>query len=85
MHAGNTVSVIDTATGEVSGTVTVGHGPVGLAFTPDSKHAYVANSGDNTVSVIDTATGVVSATIPVGNVPDPGGDLPGVAHHPAET
>ena len=63
------MSVIDTATGVVSATITVGNGPVGLAFTPDGKHVYVANSADGTVSVIDTATGVVSATIPVGKSP----------------
>ena len=65
----NTVSVIDTATGVVSSTITVGNGPVGPAVTPDGKHVYVANAGDNTVSVIDTATGTVSDTIPVGRTP----------------
>ena len=61
--------MIDTATGVVSDTITVGNGPVGVAVTPDGKHVYVANTGDNTVSVIDTATGAVSATIPVGTSP----------------
>jgi YVTN family beta-propeller protein len=37
-----------------------------VAFTPDGKHAYVANNGDGTVSVITTATGAVSAPITVG-------------------
>ena len=66
---GNTVSVIDTETGAVSDTITVGTRPVGLASTPDGEHVYVANAGDNTMSVIDTATGAVSATIPVGKSP----------------
>ena len=39
--------------------------PLGLAFTPDGKHAYVANYVDGTVSVIDTAIGTVSAVIGV--------------------
>ena len=34
---GNTVSVIDTATGVVSATITVGRGPVGVTVTPDGK------------------------------------------------
>jgi YVTN family beta-propeller protein len=44
--------------------------PVGVAVTPDGKHAYVTNEGDGTVSVIDTATNTVeAATLPVGTVP----------------
>ncbi len=72
------MSVIDTATGVVSATITVGNAPIGVTITPDGKHVYVANNGDGTVSVIDTATGAVSATIAVGNDPRSGGDLPGV-------
>ena len=43
VEVGNTVSVIDTAKGVVSDTITVGNAPVGLAVTPDGKHIYVAN------------------------------------------
>ena len=65
-----TVSVITTATGEVSASpITVGKNPTGVAITPDGKRAYVANPGDNTVSVITTATGAVSTPITVGNRP----------------
>ena len=61
-----TVSVITTATDDVSDTITVGKGPGPVAFTPDSKHGYEANNLDGTVSVIDTDKGVVSRTITVG-------------------
>ena len=64
-----TVSVITTATGEVSATIPVGNIPGAVAFTPDGKYAYVTNGGDGTVSVITTATGEVSATITVGSFP----------------
>jgi len=48
-----TVSVIDVATGTVTGTpIDVGANPVAVAFTPDGTTAYVSNSGDDTVSVI---------------------------------
>ena len=60
------MSVITTATGAVSAPITVGKAPLGVAITPDGKHAYVANDGDGTVSVITTATGAVSAPITVG-------------------
>ena len=51
------MSVIDTATNTVTGDpITVGVGPVGVAFTPDGRYAYIPNFGDDTVSVITTAT-----------------------------
>ncbi len=52
---GNTVSVINTATQNIIGTIAT-PSPYGVAISPDNTTLYVANSGDNTVSVIDTAT-----------------------------
>jgi len=66
----NNVSIIDTATNTVVGSVTVGTSPFGVAITPDGSHAYVANVGSNTVSVIATATNTVVATVPVGTQPE---------------
>ena len=63
-NGNNTVSVITTATNEVSATIPVGTAPNGLTMTPDGEHVYVTNSDDGTVSVISTATNVVSATFP---------------------
>ena len=65
----NTVSVIDTATNNVTATVTVGSSPIGVAVTPDGTKVYVTNYDSNTVSVIDTATNNVTATVPVGTSP----------------
>jgi YVTN family beta-propeller protein len=53
----------------VSATISVGNGPVGVAFTPDGSKAYVANQFDNTVSVIATASNTVVATIDFGTSP----------------
>jgi YVTN family beta-propeller protein len=53
----------------VSSTISVGNGPVGVAFTPDGSQAYVANQFDHTVSVIATATNAVVATVDVGTSP----------------
>jgi YVTN family beta-propeller protein len=78
-----TVSVLNTATKVVDGTVSVGQSPRGLAFTPDGKYAYVicdtstdyANSPganyDGTVSVINTATNSAptDSSIPTTTVP----------------
>jgi YVTN family beta-propeller protein len=62
----NNVSVIDTVANTVVATVGVGGNPIGIAVTPDGKHAYVANQVSNNVSVIATATNTVMATVPVG-------------------
>ena len=66
---GDTVSVINAATGTVTGMITVGRVPAGIAFSPDGTTAYVANSQDDTVSVIDVASGTVIDTINVGTSP----------------
>ncbi|WP_445183436.1 Hsp70 family protein [Pseudonocardia sp. Cha107L01] len=67
--AGNTVSVIDTATNTVIATVPVGVGPSGVAITPGGGYVYVANGDANSVSVIDTVNDTVTATVPVGREP----------------
>jgi YVTN family beta-propeller protein len=55
-----TVSVIDTAAGEVSGEpIPVGNGPVAIAVSDDGSELYVANLMGNTVSVINVANRAV--------------------------
>jgi len=54
---------------QVITTIPVGQEPVGVAFTPDGKRAYIANFNSNDVSVIDTATKKVVATVRVGTHP----------------
>jgi YVTN family beta-propeller protein len=51
----NLVTVIDTATGTVAGTIPVGTGPVRVAVSRDGTHAYVTNGGSDSISVIDTS------------------------------
>ncbi|MDQ1251304.1 MAG: hypothetical protein QG646_377 [Euryarchaeota archaeon] len=67
--ASNNVSVIDTASNNVTATVNVGSLPFGVAANTNGKKVYVANYLSNNVSVIDTATNTVTATIDVGNLP----------------
>jgi YVTN family beta-propeller protein len=64
----DTVSVVDTTTGQVTTTVGVGLDPSAVAATENL--AVVANFGADTVSVVDLNTGRVKATIPVGHQPD---------------
>ena len=48
----------------------MGRNPIGVAVTPDGKHAYVANFNSNTVSVIDPGhQHVEAATLAVGTNP----------------
>jgi DNA-binding beta-propeller fold protein YncE len=73
--ANGTVAVIDTATNIVrSGTgypITVGNSPNEVAFTPNGKIAYVANSNSASVSPIDTTAvpPVAGTAVSVGNAP----------------
>lgn len=59
----NSVKVIDTGTGNILKSISVGHFPAGLAITPDGSTLYVPNLLDNTVSVISTSSETVLTTI----------------------
>src|SRR5262249_33012118 len=48
--SGNNVSIVNTATHAVVGTVPVPAGPTGLAVTPDGSAVYVASQSKNCVS-----------------------------------
>jgi YVTN family beta-propeller protein len=65
----NNVSVINTASGIVTGSIPVGTAPWGLGINPSGMLAYVANSGSGTVSVIDIAANSVITNIQVGSNP----------------
>ena len=60
----NNVSVIDTATNTVTGTINVGQSPAQIIVNPAGTRAYVTNVG-GTVSVINTANNTVNATIQI--------------------
>jgi YVTN family beta-propeller protein len=62
----NTVSVIDSSTNTVIGTISVGSQPNGIAFNPTNNDMYVAN-GQGTVSVIDSSTNTVIGTVIIGS------------------
>ena len=66
----NTVSVIDTGSGAVLGTLPVSAGPHGMAITRDGSRVYVSGDGSSSVDVIDTATDKVVKTISVGKAPN---------------
>jgi YVTN family beta-propeller protein len=78
------INVIDTESGTVSETFSVGSGHNGIAFSADSSLAYVTNSsgggtGVSTISVIDTEDYTVTSTITF-----PSGDFPNaIAIQPA--
>ena len=81
---GNTVSVINTTTGAVDKTLTVGSQPSAVAVSPATNGptvglAYVTNRASGTVSMINTANNtVVGSAIRVGSSPQ---DV-AVAHTP---
>jgi YVTN family beta-propeller protein len=75
--AASSVSVIDTETRTVRGSVKVGDHPCALALSPDGTQLYVANANSDTVSVIDTRTDGVVQTISLQPYPNaPAGSAP---------
>jgi len=64
-----TVSVVNTFTNKVAGTITVGSQPYGITLSGDGSRAYVTNQGSRKVSVINTQTNQVVSTIAVGSGP----------------
>jgi YVTN family beta-propeller protein len=65
----NTVSVIDTATGDVVATVPVAAGPHGMGISRDGRWVYVTGDESSSMSIIDTATDRVARTVEVGKSP----------------
>ena len=64
-----TVSVIDTATGAVTATITI-DGAAGVAASPNGQRVYVTSWTADAIVVIDTATDtVVGSPIPAGRTP----------------
>jgi YVTN family beta-propeller protein len=59
---GNTVKAINTSSERPRANVTVGYGPIGIAYDPQDHDLYVANSRSYSVSVIDDTANEVVAT-----------------------
>ncbi|MGI4831052.1 MAG: hypothetical protein ACRYFU_23110 [Janthinobacterium lividum] len=73
-----TVAAIETTTNTISGTITVGRGPVYGVMTADARRAFILNQVDGTVTVINaqtnqpdtfTVNGASTSTINVGTGP----------------
>jgi YVTN family beta-propeller protein len=77
---GHTVTVVDPATGLVTGTIDLGTPlqPLGVAFARDGRKAYVTNWAGRSVSVIDTATQAHTTDITLSPL-----DNPALADHPS--
>ena len=69
-EAGDSVTVIDSRSGEVEATIPVGDRPRGIGFSPDRKLVYVALGNDNAIGVINTATLELERKIPAGSDPE---------------
>jgi YVTN family beta-propeller protein len=51
-YGSDTVSVIDATTHSVVATLPTGDYPSGMAYNPNNRHLYVANTASDTVSII---------------------------------
>jgi YVTN family beta-propeller protein len=67
----DTITVIDTASWSVTGTVNVGAFPIRARFSADGRRLFVSNRTGSSVSVLDENGGTwsLTATIPVGSWP----------------
>ncbi|GAB2976917.1 hypothetical protein GCM10027049_09850 [Mucilaginibacter puniceus] len=63
-----TVSIINTTTSMIIGTIPVGPGPFGLSVSDNGNLLYVSNSGDNTMSVVNTTSLTVTSTFNLGGL-----------------
>jgi YVTN family beta-propeller protein len=68
--SGNSVTVLDIASGSITGAIKVGKGPDSIEVDSSTRTVFVANATDNSVSVIDAESGKFTATIEVGDAPD---------------
>ncbi|WP_395362665.1 hypothetical protein ACHGLA_22150 [Streptomyces sp. YH02] len=67
--AAGTVSVVDLAALEVTGSLTVDGNPKALAYDPGTTTLYAARTGASSVAVVDPETGTVKETITTGERP----------------
>ena len=65
----NNLSIIDTESDQVVGTVNAGPTPRDVDATPDGRYLLVVNQSTNTVTVLDASNYSVIASIPVGTFP----------------
>ncbi|MEW5990395.1 MAG: hypothetical protein AB1736_03495 [Chloroflexota bacterium] len=65
-----TVSIIDTQTFAVVGTVETGKGAHGVVIDPGSRYAFISNIYGNDVAVLDIAARKVIKTVPSGGGPN---------------
>lgn len=66
---GNSITIIDGDSLEVTNTVEVGNRPRGIALSKDHRYLYICASDDDHIEVLDTETLEVVGTLPSG--PDP--------------
>ena len=68
-NPGGSVSIIDTITNQVVGTLITGRSPIDVAVNPVQQRAYVVNYQSSDISVIDTSTDTILTTIRTGPNP----------------
>ena len=66
----NTLSVIDTATLEVTRTIPTGERPRGIAFSHDHSRLYICASDSDAVQVMDPVSGEILFDLPSGEDPE---------------
>ncbi len=65
----NQLTIVDTATNRIAGSLPTGANPAGVAVSPAGHRVYVSNFNEGTVTVVDALNLRVLSTIPVGAQP----------------
>ena len=63
------LTMVNTVTNQVTGSIANLVNPFGMVFSPDGKYLYVCDQHFNTVTVYNTLTNTLVATIAVGDMP----------------
>ena len=71
--SGNTVSLIDPASGDELARLPTGQSPHEVAVTPDGGTAFIANYGTNTLTVVDVAGRRIAGAVDLGEHSRPHG------------
>ena len=68
-HVEGSLLILDTDSGSVLRTLSVGSNPRGLSFSPDGRRLYVTNAFSNEITIVDAVADTIEGIYPTGQNP----------------